>query len=80
MLLNQHGQTIGDRIVGIKVVSEDGHPLTREQVLKRTLYKNVVYPATLGIPLIRTLQRMKTNKDIELPHDAYAHTKLISTR
>ncbi|WP_214825601.1 RDD family protein [Exiguobacterium algae] len=80
MLLNQHGQTIGDRVVGIKVVSADGRPLTLEQVVKRTLYKDVVYPATLGIPLIRAVQRMKSNKDLELPHDEFAETKLISTR
>lgn len=79
-LLNQNGQTLGDRVVGIKVVSADGRPLSLEQVVKRTLYKDVVYPATLGIPLLRALQRMKSNKDLELPHDEFAQTKLISTR
>ncbi|TCI48125.1 RDD family protein [Exiguobacterium sp. SH1S4] len=79
-LLNRDGQTIGDKIVGIKVVSQDGRPLTLEQVMKRTLYKDVVYPATLGLPLLRALQQMKSNKDLELPHDEFAHTKLISTK
>ncbi|WP_243834794.1 hypothetical protein [Exiguobacterium sp. AT1b] len=41
----------------VKVVSADGRPLSLEQVIKRTLYKDVVYPATLGIPLIRALHR-----------------------
>lgn len=79
-LLNRNGQTIGDQLVGIKVVSQDGRPLTLEQVVKRTLYKDVVYPATLGLPLFRALQKMKSNKDLELPHDEFAHTKLVSTR
>ena len=56
-MLYQNGQTLGDRVVGIKVVSADGRPLSLEQVIKRTLYKDVVYPATLGIPLIRALHR-----------------------
>ncbi|STO07400.1 RDD family [Exiguobacterium aurantiacum] len=79
-LLNKNGQTIGDQVVGIKVVSQDGRPLSLEQVVKRTLYKDVVYPATLGLPLLRALQQMKSNKDVELPHDEFAHTKLISTK
>ncbi len=79
-LLNRNGQTIGDQVVGIKVVSQDGRPLSLEQVVKRTLYKDVVYPATLGLPLLRALQQMKSNKDVELPHDEFAHTKLISTK
>ncbi|MDX5322208.1 MAG: RDD family protein [Exiguobacterium sp.] len=79
-LLNRNGQTIGDQVVGIKVVSQDGRPLSLEQVVKRTLYKDVVYPATLGLPLLRSLQQMKSNKDVELPHDEFAHTKLISTK
>lgn len=79
-MLYQKGQTLGDRVVGIKVVSADGRPLSLEQVVKRTLYKDVVYPATLGIPLIRALRQMKSNKDLELPHDEFAHTKLISTK
>ncbi|MCT4783048.1 RDD family protein [Exiguobacterium himgiriensis] len=79
-LLNRNGQTIGDQVVGIKVVSQDGRPLSLEQVVKRTLYKDVVYPATLGLPLLRALQQMKSNKDVELPHDEFAQTKLISTK
>lgn len=79
-LLNKNGQTIGDRVLGIKVVSQDGRPLSLEQVVKRTLYKDVVYPATLGLPLLKALQQMKTDKDLELPHDEFAQTKLISTR
>lgn len=79
-LLNQNGQTIGDKAVGIKVVSEDGRPLTLEQVLKRSLYKNVVYPATLGLPLLKTVQQLRSKKDVELPHDKFANTKLVSTR
>ncbi|WP_214777758.1 RDD family protein [Exiguobacterium sp. s22] len=79
-MLYQKGQTLGDRVVGIRVVSADGRPLSLEQVVKRTLYKDVVYPATLGIPLIRALQQMKSNKDLELPHDEFANTKLISTK
>lgn len=80
LLLKQDGQTIGDRVVGIKVVSADGGKLTLEQVIKRSLYKDVVYPATLGIPLLRALQQLQSGKELELPHDAYAKTKLISTR
>lgn len=79
-LLNKNGQTIGDRVLGIKVVSQDGRPLSLEQVVKRTLYKDVVYPATLGLPLLKALQQMKTDKNLELPHDEFAQTKLISTR
>jgi len=79
-LLNKNGQTIGDQVVGIKVVSQDGRPLSLEQVVKRTLYKDVVYPATLGLPLLKALQQIKSGKDMELPHDEFAHTKLISTR
>lgn len=79
-LLNKNGQTIGDQVVGIKVVSQDGRPLSLEQVVKRTLYKDVVYPATLGLPLLKALQQIKSGKDMELPHDKFAHTKLISTR
>lgn len=79
-LLNKNGQTIGDQVVGIKVVSQDGRPLSLEQVVKRTLYKDVVYPATLGLPLLKALQQITSGKDIELPHDEFAHTKLISTR
>lgn len=79
-LLSKDGQTIGDRVVGIKVVSQDGRPLSLEQVVKRTLYKDVVYPATLGLPLLKALQQIKSGKATELPHDEFAHTKLISTR
>ena len=79
-LLNRNGQTIGDQVVGIKVVSQDGRPLSLEQVVKRTLYKDIVYPATLGLPLLRALQQMKSDKNLELPHDEFAHTKLISTK
>ncbi|KGI86186.1 RDD domain-containing protein [Exiguobacterium mexicanum] len=79
-LLNKNGQTIGDQVVGIKVVSQDGRPLSLEQVVKRTLYKDVVYPATLGLPLLKALQQIKAGKETELPHDEFAHTKLISTR
>lgn len=79
-LLNKNGQTIGDQVVGIKVISQDGRPLSLEQVVKRTLYKDVVYPATLGLPLLKALQQIKSGKDMELPHDEFAHTKLISTR
>lgn len=61
-MLYQNGQTLGDRVVGIKVVSADGRPLSLEQVVKRTLYKDVVYPATLGIPLIRALRQMKKSR------------------
>ncbi|MBR3320541.1 MAG: RDD family protein, partial [Exiguobacterium sp.] len=34
-MLYQKGQTLGDRVVGIRVVSADGRPLSLEQVVKR---------------------------------------------
>lgn len=46
----QSGQTIGKKMMRIKVVSEDGSPITRRQALYRDLVK-VYFELTLTIPL-----------------------------
>lgn len=47
----QSGQTIGKKMMRIKVVSEDGSPITRRQAVYRDFVK-VYFELTLTIPLL----------------------------
>jgi uncharacterized RDD family membrane protein YckC len=79
------GQTIAKRLLGIRVVSEDGSPLTLQQALMRRVpfYVGSVIPTALGGLitfglllgiLITAIQEQTAHQGL---HDKWARTRVI---
>ena len=66
-LLN--GKTVGGRICGIQVESENGLPLTTKQIVRRTVYRD-----TVSLFKIRPYWKPFLENGQRLPEDDFART------
>lgn len=69
------GQTVGQRIMNIKTVNEQGLSPTAYQLTKRMIYRDTVGQAIYLIKRRAYQERGGT----EFPHDVFAKTKVIET-
>ena len=74
-----NGQTIGKRILNIKVVSNNGQELEKVKLLGRILIFNLSSSMFYGIPLIISGVLMISNEDKETIHDKIFNTIVIDT-
>lgn len=68
--LRLQGQTVGQKVLGIQIESEDGGELTGEQILKRLLHRDTIGP----VAYLCDRDRSADSKGKKFPHDAYAKT------
>nr|WP_039813099.1 RDD family protein [Jeotgalibacillus malaysiensis] len=66
--LKSCGQTVGYRAMGLKLESEDGFPLTTEQLLKRMTYRDTVG----GFKYFKDKEAYEGVDGRSMAHDRYA--------
>ena len=66
------GRTVGSRVMGLRVVSQDNQPLKTTQILKRIAYREVF---TAG-KFFKDRQRYLQDASV-LPEDEFAKTRVI---
>ena len=74
-----NGQTIGKRILKIKVVSENGEELEGVKLLGRILILNLSSSMFYGVPLIISGILVLSNDDRQSLHDKIFNTIVIDT-
>ncbi|RNF41262.1 RDD family protein [Planococcus salinus] len=67
------GQTAGQKLMGIKVVSENSGELNGEQILKRAAHRDFISTFTY----LRHRQEYDVYNGSKFPHDVYAETAVI---
>ncbi|ANU18338.1 hypothetical protein BBI11_15410 [Planococcus maritimus] len=65
--LKTRGQTIGHKVAGIKIESEDGGELTNQQIFKRLAYRDSIMP-------LEWYKERGRDMGEQMPHDRFAHT------
>lgn len=73
--LKNSGQTIGYKLMGIELKSEDGKELTNEQILKRMLHRDT----TSTIAYIKNRDSFEGQAGKLFPHDRKAGTIVMET-
>jgi len=68
--LRQGGQTVGYKVMGLELSSEDGKGLTTEQIAKRLMYRDT--KSTLDY--LKNRQSFEGIDGSQLPHDRYTNT------
>ena len=70
------GQTLGQRAVGIKIITEDGGKPEAGQILKRSMHRDSVS----AIPYLKNRKAFDANGGIAFPHDQYAETLVVVSK
>lgn len=65
--LKTRGQTIGQKIAGIKIENADGGELTDQQILKRLAHRD-------SVMALEWWKERGQDMGEQMPHDRYAHT------
>ncbi|WP_271853391.1 RDD family protein [Planococcus maritimus] len=65
--LKTRGQTVGQKVAGIKIESADGGELTDRQILKRLAHRD-------SIMALEWWKERGQDMGAQMPHDRYAHT------
>jgi uncharacterized RDD family membrane protein YckC len=68
--LRLSGQTVGQKIAGIEIQSEEGEGLTTEQILKRSMHRDLASPFVY----LKDRRRYDAYEGAKFPHDLYAGT------
>lgn len=65
--LKTSGQTLGQKMAGIKIENADGGELTDQQILKRLAHRDSIMP-------LQWFKQRGQDMGAQMPHDRYAHT------
>lgn len=68
--LRKTGQTIGYKQMGLVLESENGAPLSSNQIVKRILYRDAIST----FDYLKNRDAFESREGAQLPHDTYAGT------
>lgn len=68
--LQLNGQTVGQKMQGIRIESEDGSELTSAQIVKRLLHRDFISPTSY----LLSRKKYHAYEGAVFPHDVYAST------
>lgn len=68
--LKWKGQTIGQKIEGIRMISEKGEELTSKQIIKRLVHRDF----SASMKYLRNRKKYDAYQGTRFPHDIYAGT------
>lgn len=70
------GQTLGQKAVGIKVITEDGEKPEAGQILKRAMHRDTVS----AVSYLKHRKEFDISGGIVFPHDRYAETLVVVSK
>lgn len=73
--LKCHGQTVGYKLMGLKLESEDGSPLTSSQIIRRMAYRDFAS----SISYMKDRENFSRDEGRSLAQDRFSHT-VVTTK